>query len=242
MNSNEILNGQSFLQHENPQKLIFMLHGYGDSAENFIHVANSFDHLDFRANYFALNAPLVIPNYPLCRQWFDLYPNGIYIADAGFKEIKIIQSEILKANQMLKNTINKTIDKYKLSYKDCFLLGFSQGGIMTFEFGNYSSNSLGGLAILSGRIMTEDIVTNNDNSIDRITNPDNLVDVKEAILAAGYKPENTEVTMRASTTNELDKKSAETMIRLLDALEDLDDVQKVYSNAEIPDDILAELN
>ena len=88
----------------------------------------------------------------------------------------------------------------------------------------------------------EDIVTNDDNSIDIITNPDNLVDVKEAILADGYKPENTEVTMRASTTNELDKKSAETMIRLLDALEDLDDVQKVYSNAEIPDDILAELN
>ena len=88
----------------------------------------------------------------------------------------------------------------------------------------------------------EDIVTNNDNSIDIITNPDNLVDVKEAILAAGYKPENAEVTMRASTTNELDKKRAETIIRLLDALEDLDDVQKVYSNAEIPDDILAELN
>ena len=88
----------------------------------------------------------------------------------------------------------------------------------------------------------EDIVTNDDNSIDIITNPDNLVDVKEAILAAGYKPENAEVTMRASTSNELDKKSAETMIRLLDALEDLDDVQKVYSNAEIPDDILAELN
>ena len=160
MNSNEILNVQSFLQHENPQKLIFMLHGYGDSAENFIHVANSLDHLDFRANYFALNAPSIIPNYSLGRQWFDLYPNGIYIADAGIKEIKIIQSEILRANQMLKNTINKTIDKYKLSYKDCFLLGFSQGGIMTFEFGNYSSNSLGGLAILSGRIMTEDIVTN----------------------------------------------------------------------------------
>ena len=88
----------------------------------------------------------------------------------------------------------------------------------------------------------EDIVTNDDNSIDIITNPDNLVDVKEAILAAGFKPENTEVTMRASTTNELDKKGAETMMKLLDALEDLDDVQKVYSNAEIPDDILAELN
>ena len=88
----------------------------------------------------------------------------------------------------------------------------------------------------------EDIITNNDNSIDIITDPDNLVDVKETILAAGFKPENTEVTMRASTTNELDKKGAETMMKLLDALEDLDDVQKVYSNAEIPDDILAELN
>ena len=88
----------------------------------------------------------------------------------------------------------------------------------------------------------EDIITNNDNSIDIITDPDNLVDVKEAILAAGFKPENTEVTMRASTTNELDKKGAETMMKLLDALEHLDDVQKVYSNAEIPDDILAELN
>ena len=88
----------------------------------------------------------------------------------------------------------------------------------------------------------EDIITNNDNSIDIITDPDNLVDVKEAILAAGFKPENTEVTMLASTTNDLDKKGAETMMKLLDALEDLDDVQKVYSNAEIPDDILAELN
>ena len=160
MNSNEILNGQSFLQYENPQKLIFMLHGYGDSAENFIHIAKPLDQLNCKANYFALNAPSPIPNYSLGRQWFDLYPNGIYIAEAGPKEIKIIQTEILRANQMLKNTIKKAIDKYKLSYKDCFLLGFSQGGMMTFEFGNYFTNTLGGLAILSGRIMTEDIVTN----------------------------------------------------------------------------------
>ena len=88
----------------------------------------------------------------------------------------------------------------------------------------------------------EDIITNGDNSIDVITNPDNLVDIKDVIVAAGFDPQNTEITMRASTTSELDKKSAETMIKLLDELEDLDDVQKVYSNAEIPDEILAELN
>ena len=67
--------------------------------------------------------------------------------------------------------------------------------------------------------------------------------IMEAALEGGAEDIVTnDDTMRASTTNELDKKSAETMIRLLDALEDLDDVQKVYSNAEIPDDILAELN
>ena len=88
----------------------------------------------------------------------------------------------------------------------------------------------------------EDIVTNGDKSIDIMTGSDNLIDVKEAVIAAGFKPENAEITMRASTTNELDKKGAETMIKLLDALDDLDDVQKVYSNAEIPDEILAELN
>ena len=85
MNSNIILSGPSFLPHKNPQKLIFMLHGFGDSAENFINIAGSLDLPDFKANYFALNAPSTIPNYSLGRQWFDLNPNGICIANAGPK-------------------------------------------------------------------------------------------------------------------------------------------------------------
>jgi len=160
MSFNTILSGKSFLPHENPRKLIFMLHGYGDSAENFINIVSPLDDLDFKANYFAFNAPTIIPHSNLGRQWFNLYPNGIYIADAGTAEIKIIKSEILIANQMLENAINEAIHKYKLTHKDCFLLGFSQGGMMTFEFGNYCLNSFGGLAILSGRIMREDIIQN----------------------------------------------------------------------------------
>ena len=160
MNSNEILSGPSFLPQKKPEKLIFMLHGYGDSAENFIHISTSLDLSNFKINYFALNAPYVIPNYPLGRQWFDLYPNGIYISEAGPNEIMIIQSEILKCNQKLANTIMEKINKYNLSYKDCFLLGFSQGGMMTFEFGNYFNQILGGLIILSGRIMTEENIVN----------------------------------------------------------------------------------
>ena len=115
---------------------------------------------------------------------------------------------------------------------------FSKVGLISFQT-EVDEDTIMESALEGG---AEDIITNNDNSIDIITDPDNLVDVKEAILAAGFTPENTEVTMRASTTNELDKKSAETMMKLLDALEDLDDVQKVYSNAEIPDNILAELS
>tara|TARA_B100000929_G_scaffold247450_1_gene206173 strand:- start:838 stop:1584 length:747 start_codon:yes stop_codon:yes gene_type:complete len=115
---------------------------------------------------------------------------------------------------------------------------FTKIGLISFQ-GKIDEDAIMEAALESG---AEDIITNGDNSIDVITNPDNLVDIKDVIVAAGFDPQNTEITMRASTTSELDKKSAETMIKLLDALEDIDDVQKVYSNAEIPDEILAELN
>ena len=115
---------------------------------------------------------------------------------------------------------------------------FTKVGLISFQ-GKIDEDAIMEAALESG---AEDIITNGDNSIDVITNPDNLVDIKDVIVAAGFDPQNTETTMRASTTSELDKKGAETMIKLLDELEDLDDVQKVYSNAEIPDEILAELN
>jgi transcriptional/translational regulatory protein YebC/TACO1 len=48
--------------------------------------------------------------------------------------------------------------------------------------------------------------------------------------------------MYAATTQKLEPGHAESMLKLLDTLEDLDDVQKVYSNADIPDDVLEKLN
>ena len=51
---------------------------------------------------------------------------------------------------------------YGLKHSDCLLLGFSQGGMMTFEFGKYSQERLGGLAILSGRIMSKESIKNTD--------------------------------------------------------------------------------
>jgi transcriptional/translational regulatory protein YebC/TACO1 len=54
--------------------------------------------------------------------------------------------------------------------------------------------------------------------------------------AAGFEPANSEITMRASTEVELDVESGQKVLRLLDVLEDLDDTQDVYSNADIPDE------
>ncbi len=88
----------------------------------------------------------------------------------------------------------------------------------------------------------EDIVTNEDGSVDILTSPDEFMTVKQALVEAGLEPDSAEITERAMTSVSVDRDGAETMIRLLDMLEDLDDVQKVYSNADIPDDILAQLN
>ena len=88
----------------------------------------------------------------------------------------------------------------------------------------------------------EDVVTNEDSSIDIITAADDFLDVKQALIDAGHEPETAELTMKASTSAELELSTAESMVRLLDMLEDLDDVQKVYSNADIPDAVLAQLD
>ena len=88
----------------------------------------------------------------------------------------------------------------------------------------------------------EDVAGNDDGSIDVLTKPDEFLDVKDNLVVNGYQPDTAEITMRAATGNSLDLQGAQTMLRLLDTLEDLNDVQKVYSNAEIADEILAQLD
>jgi len=79
----------------------------------------------------------------------------------------------------------------------------------------------------------EDVVTDEDGAIEVLTAPGDFEAVKNALEAAGLKPEVAEVTMRAENTIELQGDDAERMQKLLDVLEDLDDVQDVYHNAEI---------
>ncbi|MBS3965608.1 MAG: YebC/PmpR family DNA-binding transcriptional regulator [Methylomonas sp.] len=87
----------------------------------------------------------------------------------------------------------------------------------------------------------DDVISHDDGSIDVFTTPDACSSVKDVMLAAGLMPENAEITLYADTQTELDADAAEKMLKLIERLEDLDDVQAVYSNADISADIMAVL-
>ena len=80
----------------------------------------------------------------------------------------------------------------------------------------------------------DDVVSEDDGSIEVVTTEESFVDVKQAMVDAGMEPDHSEVTMRASTNVILDVEQAEKLFKLVDALEDLDDVQNVYTNADVP--------
>ncbi len=111
---------------------------------------------------------------------------------------------------------------------------FSKIGIITYA-GSVEEDALMEAVLDAG---AEDVITHDDGSIDVMTTPENYLEVKEALVATGFVPDNAEVTMQASTMTELDAESAEKMMRLIERLEDLDDVQAVYSNADISDEIM----
>ncbi len=114
---------------------------------------------------------------------------------------------------------------------------FSKLGIISYASG-VDEDALMEAALESG---AEDIITNDDGSMDVMTAWEDYLNVKEAMFAAGYESEGGEVTMQAEILNQLDVNDAEKILRLIDVLEDLDDVQSVYSNADISEEVMAQL-
>ncbi len=109
---------------------------------------------------------------------------------------------------------------------------FSKIGVLNFAPGT-SEDDVMEVALEAG---ADDVVTEDDGSIEVVTSPEAYTEVAAAMREAGLKAENSEVTMRASVQVELDVENGEKVLRFLDALEDLDDTQDVYSNAEIPEE------
>lgn len=114
---------------------------------------------------------------------------------------------------------------------------FKRTGQISYSAG-VDENRLIEVALEAG---AEDVVTNDDGSMDVLSAWEDFSAVKEALLDAGLEPENAEVTMLVSITVPVDLDGAEKLLALVDHLEDLDDVQNVYTNADIPASVMAEL-
>ncbi|MGH8508913.1 MAG: YebC/PmpR family DNA-binding transcriptional regulator [Gammaproteobacteria bacterium] len=114
---------------------------------------------------------------------------------------------------------------------------FKKQGVLSYPKGS-DEDQIMEIALDAG---ADDVVVNDDGSIEVVTAPEDFGKLKDAMLARGLNPENAEITMRASTSVPLDLENAQKMTRLIEALEDLDDVQNVYSNAEMSEEILAQL-
>ena len=113
---------------------------------------------------------------------------------------------------------------------------FSKKGLLTFV--GVDEDALMDAALEAG---ADDVVTEEDGSIEVYTTPNDFGTVLDGLEAAGFKPENAEVTMIPSTEAELDAETAPKLMRLIDMLEDLDDVQEVYHNGSISDEVAATL-
>lgn len=145
------------------------------------------------------------------------------------------------------NNRNRTVAEIRHAFTKC------GGNLGTDGSVSYLFNKRGQITFAPGaneeRIMelaleqnAEDVVVHSDKSIEVITSPDTFLMMKDAMMAQGFQPLDAAISMIATTNISVaEKEAAEKLVRLIDLLEELDDVQEVYSNADIPENILAEL-
>ncbi len=111
---------------------------------------------------------------------------------------------------------------------------FQKTGVISFEPG-LDEDAVMEAALEGG---AEDVINNDDGSFEVLAQPEQFEAVRDALTTAGFTPALAEITMRPDTLSALDKESAEKVMRLVEMLEDLDDVQEVYTNADIPEEVM----
>ena len=114
---------------------------------------------------------------------------------------------------------------------------FNTVGLMTYPPGT-DEERLMQVALEAG---AEDVVPGGDRSMEVLADPAELETVRAVLIHQGFAPQTAEVTQRAATALALSGESAERMVRLLEALQGLDEVRGVYSNVEIADEVLGGL-
>jgi len=114
---------------------------------------------------------------------------------------------------------------------------FNRIGLITYPAGS-DEDAIMEAALEAG---AEDVETNDDGSIEVSTSYEDFMAVKDAMEAAGYRPEQAEIIEKPTTDTVVGEDDAEKIIRLIDTLDELDDVQEVHTNADFPDDVLENL-
>lgn len=148
--------------------------------------------------------------------------------------------------ECLSDNKNRTVGEVRHAFSKCGgNLGtdgsvaylFNKQGLLRFEK-VADEDGLMEAALEAG---AEDISNNSDGSVEIYTQPEDLMRVKDALVAAGFSPDETELAMIPSTEVNLELEDAQKLLKLQDMLEDLDDVQKVHTNADISDEVMNQL-
>ncbi len=122
-----------------------------------------------------------------------------------------------------------------LGESGCVAWNFESKGLITIEMADEErGEELGLLAIDAGA----DDVKLEDGVLEIFTAPDQLLEIRGALEAEGITLESAEVSMVPNATITLEDSAAEQTLKLLDSLEDLDDIQKAYTNADFPPEVL----
>jgi YebC/PmpR family DNA-binding regulatory protein len=115
---------------------------------------------------------------------------------------------------------------------------FTRTGVLMYPSGS-DEDAIMEAALEAG---AEDVASNEDNSIEVITTYEDFIAVKDAMIAAGFEPESVEVVEKAANLIDVMFDDAEKIMRLIDTLEDLDDVQDIHTNADFSDEVMQRLS
>ena len=140
-----------FFEHsisKNPKYLVIFLHGYGSNGHNLIELAKEFEYALPDAHYISPNA--IEPwegGFPDAYQWFSLANWG------ANRDVNKVAASVIRANKILNNFIKDQLARFKLEPSNLFLVGFSQGAMMSMYQGLTANQKLAGIISYSGKLI-----------------------------------------------------------------------------------------
>lgn len=141
---------------ERIENIVVMLHGYGSNGDDLIQIAHQWKDKLPKVFFSAPNAPFKFNGFNEGFMWFDAYPEGIHIDKASKKLQEKVMKDFNNSCDLIENHVYSISKEYNVSLSKIFLLGFSQGSMMSIEVGTKLNKSIAGIISLSGRIYTKD--------------------------------------------------------------------------------------